>query len=123
MTPEFDAYAAKHPGKPVPFSIFGNCLRAIVKVTRETLQKLHDESGELNARVTTLSKLYDSRLAALETKKGVGCWGGEFEAGKSYARGEFVRHKKSVWVAVRDCATVPGAHLGDWDLVIPGGQP
>jgi hypothetical protein len=85
-------------------------------------QEKHSDLEDRVRRLESLAVLADSHIKNLEsgaTTRGAQ-WGGEFESGHTYRAGEFVGYKKSVWVALKDCATAPGAHLGDWDLVIAG---
>ena len=124
---DLDSFARKHGAAPVTFKVLASALKEIIQALGASARELRGRNQVLEAelrRLESLSVLHERRLAQLEknstTARGAQ-WGGEFESGKSYAAGEFVRYRRSVWVAVRDCASAPGAHLGDWDLVIPGG--
>jgi hypothetical protein len=45
---------------------------------------------------------------------------GAYVPGKSYAAGQLIKRKGSVWQCVRDTATEPGAAPGDWSLFVKG---
>jgi hypothetical protein len=114
-------FMARNRNKPVTFRWLDQWTGAWTKILGEAHRGLRDKTIELDARVNTLTRLYDARIAALEARPIVHD-AGVFVDGTVYPKGAGVTWDGGFWIAQAETRREPGEGRPEWRLAVRRGK-